>query len=651
MRLTNLGGCKSIAEFVFGKLDRLSKEECSFDALFPYMFSEEENVFYEQGTGYHAVKTTYGQAKDEVLKRSAVLRQWVGTPGSPVALAMENSPDWIENFWAILRSGHPVLLVNLRLSDAIIESSMKDLGVSFVITDGRAFSLPSITNEALSGRAKDVTDTDLENRFGDTFYVMSSGTSSHVKLCAYQAPQVFNVLSDSRAIVLDSKRMQTHYHGELKQLALLPFYHIFGFVAVYLWFAFFSRTFVELKDLKPATVLSTIRKHEVTHVFAVPLFWEKVANAALKTIGARDARTVEKFRKGMKLADKLTGVPALYRLFTKKAFGEVRKNLFGESVVFMISGGGRISPETLRFFNHVGYHLVNGFGMSEVGISSVDLTERTKQILDGSVGAPLSSYRYRLGDDGLLEISGKSIAAYVVKDGVRMEPGEWFPTGDLAAEKDGYYEILGRSDDLIVDESGENLNPNLLEPALKVPGIRELALVPFKENGRVLPGLVLSVSPYLSEEALSETREKLREKLREAKLDTAVRRIFVTEAPLIEGEEFKLNRRRIASDVMSGKIPERRSASSEEEASTDPVTAFVRKAFSKALNLPETKVLPDLDFFTEAGGTSLDYLLLQADLEKQFEVTLPKDFGNAPHSVNVIAKYIRDEINELHSVL
>ena len=33
---------------------------------------------------------------------------------------------------------------------------------------------------------------------------------------------------------------------------------------------------MQLNDLSPSTIVNTIRRHKVTHVFAVPLFWEKV---------------------------------------------------------------------------------------------------------------------------------------------------------------------------------------------------------------------------------------------------------------------------------------------------------------------------------------------------------------------------------------
>ena len=145
----------------------------------------------------------------------------------------------------------------------------------------------------------------------------------------------------------------------------MPFYHVFGLIAVYIWFAFFSRAFVQLNDLSPQTIVNTIKRHKVTHIFAVPLFWETVYDQAIKTIKSRGDKTYQKFLKGMQLSRKLGSAPLLGNAFTKAAFREVRENLFGESICFLITGGSAIRPEVIEFFNAIGYRLADGYGMTE----------------------------------------------------------------------------------------------------------------------------------------------------------------------------------------------------------------------------------------------------------------------------------------------
>ena len=42
---------------------------------------------------------------------------------------------------------------------------------------------------------------------------------------------------------------------------------------------------------------------------------------------------------------------------------------------------------------------------------------------------------------------------------------------------------------------------------------------------------------------------------------------------------------------------------------------------------------------------------MQSEIQKEFGLSLPKDFGTEPHSVETVSKYIRDEIDGVHEVL
>ncbi len=43
-------------------------------------------------------------------------------------------------------------------------------------------------------------------------------------------------------------------------------------------------------------------------------------------------------------------------------------------------------PETMRIINDIGYPLYNGFGMTEAGITSVELSHNIDDRLEASVG-------------------------------------------------------------------------------------------------------------------------------------------------------------------------------------------------------------------------------------------------------------------------
>ena len=104
MKITNIGGYPSVNSYVDAKLERYNSSDKSFEALFELMFSERENVLWEESKGYRISKTTYAQARENVLIRAARLRELLpnAKESAVVGLYMDNSLDWIEVFWAIL---------------------------------------------------------------------------------------------------------------------------------------------------------------------------------------------------------------------------------------------------------------------------------------------------------------------------------------------------------------------------------------------------------------------------------------------------------------------------------------------------------------------------------------------------------------------
>ena len=642
MGLKNLGGHRTVNGFVRSKLKKLDASDGTMSSLFELMFSERENVMYEQSRGYRMEKTTYGQAYDSILRLCPSLSSALdGCPrGAAVGLYMQNSLLWIELFWAILRCGYRPLLMNSRLGDDTLEYALSSCGAAAVISDGKIFSVRTVNCADLKE-----SDGDFSPSFADELFVMSSGTSAHVKLCAYSGRQFCSMIRGSADIIKNCRQIKKHYDGSLKLLTFLPFCHIFGLIAVYVWFAFFSRTFVHLSDLAPDTIVNTVKRHGVTHIFAVPLFWETVYNTAMKTVRARGEDTVKRLEKGLRIADSLAFCPPLRRLFSRIAFKEVRERIFGDSVMFMITGGSRISGEVMRFFNNSGYRLADGYGMSEIGITSVELSSDIRVLNSCSVGKPLSGVTYSVSDRGTLLVSGGCMAKYLIADGKKTPMPDVFDTLDLCECDRGRYKITGRNDDLIISPTGENINPGPLEEALSVRGARGVCLSSIaSENGDV-PVLVVSAEPYLSGAALDALRERIKEKISSLGISTEIKKIIVTKAPLLEGDEFKLNRRRIRAAIADGSIKDAQT-SADVAGKLDAAALFVRDCFAAACGKDADDISPDADFFSDLGGSSLEYFAVISRLGAEFGIPFPEQAGTGLSTVNALGAYIRERTEE-----
>jgi len=635
-------------------------EECGphFEGIFELMFSERENIFYEKSEGYRIRKITYGESRDRILRRAEMLEKLLSDvpKDAVIGIYMDNNLTWLELFWTVLCAGYSPLLMNLRLDDAALEQAIRSADVKAVLSNGKTFSVRTISPDQVAG-SEGTPEKKIESgSFGTVFYVMSSGTSSHVKICGYTAAELFSLIKDSADIVRNCRRIKMHCNGELKLLTFLPFYHIFGLVAVYMWFAFFSRTFVELGDMSPRTLLTTIKRHKVTHIFAVPLFWDTVYEQAVRTIGERGEKTSARFEKGLRLSVKLGGT-GFGRIFRKLAMKEVRDGLFGESIAFMITGGGHIRREVLEFFNGIGYHLANGYGMTEIGISSVEQSEDLKTLCSGSVGRPMTSMEYKVDESGELIVRGTAMSRFIITDGEKTENTGWFHTHDLAEEKNGRYYILGRQDDLMVGASGENLNPNLYEERLRLPNVKNVCLIDAAQGKRALaeegtepsvsaePVLLVSLNRYLAKETLQALDAALKEKLREMNLAAEVRGIVYVSDELIQGEEFKLNRARLAKDYAAGRLhtldPETGNAPEEHDALLERIRALYAEALGKEIG----EIGYTEDFFLDAGGTSLDYFAMVSELQKEFGVVFPVQEGKSLNTLKEIYEFVRNEGN------
>ena len=315
----------------------------------------------------------------------------------------------------------------------------------------------------------------------------------------------------------------------------------------------------------------------------------------------------------------------------------MREKLFGESIRFMITGGSRIRTEILEFFNGIGYRLVNGYGMSETGICSVELSTRRSLLLGGSVGRPMASLEYRIAEDGELLVRGGAIARSVLEGGRKTRTDDWFRTRDLAECRNGHYFILGRKDDLVIGPAGENLNPELIEERLRSDELPQLALV--KANG---PTLLCELPQGMSSDERHAAELRLRDRLSELGLAGQIARIRWTAGPLVQNGDFKVNRRRLREDLLAGRLE------MAEDPAVRPETAqddrFLRElidAVASALGTDPTEIGVSSDFFLDLGGTSLDYFALMAALQEKYGIDFPSEGGSGISTVEGLYEYLR----------
>jgi long-subunit acyl-CoA synthetase (AMP-forming) len=326
----------------------------------------------------------------------------------------------------------------------------------------------------------------------------------------------------------------------------------------------------------------------------------------------------------------------------RRFLGEVRDGLFGDSICFLISGGSHIDAETLAFFNGIGYHLANGYGMTEIGITSVDPSSSRRALNRGAVGIPFGTTEYRISDEGELMVRGLNTASRIAAGNqvTVIDHAAWFATGDLAEVQEGRYYIKGRRDDLLIGADGENLNPIMVESHVKIPGVDRVCLYNDREGRTVL---LASVQGCYSAPALQRIRKEISDALTALKLERTVTRVLFTHEPLLRNGEIKLSRKRIAKAVESGSLAvfepeeiEHRVAELLSELETG-----VRECFAAALSRPAQEIGLDQHFFSELGGTSLDYFALQGEIKSRLGVDIDYTQSKELFTVRDFTAYIQ----------
>lgn len=639
-KLTNIAGFKTTTDFVFDKIHRYENSEKTFSVLYDFVFENKDNVLAEWSNGYKINKITYGECDNEIhlLANSFESALSFLQKGSIVGIYMGNSVDWIKTFWCVLMCGYNPLLLNAKLPKSVLENIFVCHGVKAVISDGETFNGVNMLNafELLKQKGEYYQP----KTWGSEIYFMTSGTTGNAKLCAYNPENIFYQICDSGNTIKICPPIQKHYRGELKLLMLLPFYHIFGFVAIFMWFTFMGRTLVFLKDLRPQTLLSTVKRHKVTHVFAVPLVWNSIYKEAMNKIKARGEKTYRKALKGLKIAN---GLGKFGDLFSKMAFKEVRENIFGDSISFCISGGGAIKTEVLEFFNGIGYHLSNGYGMTEIGVSGVETCMSKKERNLGSIGAPFAHAEYKINDKGELTVKTKAMAFKILVGDKTLttDYDEFFNTKDLAKIENGKYFLCGRVDDLIIAETGENINPDLVECKLLSSLASDVCLI---QDGQGTPTLIVSVEKAISKSDFKKLCQETTALIEQNNLSAQIKKVLYVSDSLMEDGDFKVSRKKIAKKY-NEKAFKFLDLSTTEEVSTEKLNEREEKIiaiFAKVLDIPKEKIKKTQNFFTDLGGSSLEYFALIDEISLEFNKTITQKEGEPLLTTEDFCKYLNE---------
>ena len=252
----------------------------------------------------------------------------------------------------------------------------------------------------------------------------------------------------------------------LRILHTLPLSHVFG-QTMGLWIPPIYKSELHFESrLGAQRLIDTIRRERISVLAAVP----RMAAILKNHLEAIHPELVERIASTGKL-----GPAGRWWRFRKI------HRVFGLKFWALVSGGGALAGPLERFWNAMGFVVIQGYGMTET--TALITLNHPFHVARGTVGKPLAGRDVKLGPDGEVLVRGAMISGATWQGGIlRPREDEWLATGDLAErEPSGDLKFMGRKSEVIVTSSGLNVHPEDLEAAVEEqPGVTGCAVVPME---------------------------------------------------------------------------------------------------------------------------------------------------------------------------
>ena len=365
--------------------------------------------------------------------------------------------DELEN--SLIRSEASAIVFDAKLKDIIekIKASNKTNIKHFICFD----ELPNFLcfNNLLSDGKKEIENGNNEfincevDPYNMSILLFTSGTTSQSKAVMLNQ---YGIVTN----IYDMLLVESFYETDVN-IAFLPFHHIFGSTGMLVMLA------AGLKTVFPdglRYIKQNLLEYKVSVFVGVPILIDKMYSTMIKEIEKQGKTKLINF------AIKISNILLKFHIDIRRKIFKELINALGGNMRFIVSGGAPLDSKVSKWFNQIGIHLVQGYGLTET--SPVISAENDNCIKYGSVGKPMNSVEILIKNpdsNGIGEIAVKGpnvmLGYYnnetqtnaVLKDG-------WLYTGDLGyIDKDGFLFITGRKKDLIVLKNGKKVFPEEIE--------------------------------------------------------------------------------------------------------------------------------------------------------------------------------------------
>lgn len=455
-------------------------------------------------SGVRRFSFSYAKIHDLSLRMAAWLTTRGVRAGDAVVLWGPNSPWWMVAFWGVLARGGVVVPVDFmsnadraatiaQLTEAklVLQSSDKlerVHGTPAVLLEELPFLLETVEPLAMVHAAMPEETVEI---------VYTSGTTGNPK----------GVALSHRNLVANLLQVNQHISvvtADFRFLSLLPLSHLFEQMGGFLTPLYKGAAIVYIRTLKPSAILEALHEEDIFAVIAVPRLLVLLKGSIERELAAKGLETM--------FARLLPRLACLPKELRKGVYFPIHRR-FGRHFTLFVSGGAPLDPDVFRFWDNLGFTLLEGYGLTEC--SPVLTANPLEQQKIGSVGRPLPGVTIRLVD-GEIWARGDNIFSGYFRNSTATDEvfrDGWFRTGDLGEfDTTGWLKIKGRRKELIVTGAGINVYPDEIEALLnRTAGVRESCVVGLdRGNGEEVHAVILpDGSGRRLEEILEEVNRRL----------------------------------------------------------------------------------------------------------------------------------------------
>ena len=268
-------------------------------------------------------------------------------------------------------------------------------------------------------------------------------------------------------------------------ISILPMAHMYGMAFEFMFeFLFGCHVFYLTRIPSPAIIAAAFAEVKPAIIIAVPLIIEKI-------IRKKVFPKIQNNR--MRI---LLNMPIVSKKVNEKIKEQVVK-AFGGNFYEIIVGGAAFNQEVEQFLKRIGFPYTVGYGATEC--APIICYADHNDFVPGSCGKPVVHMEVKIDSPDPANIPGEILARglnvmlgyYKNEEATAstLDQDGWYHTGDLGLmDADGNVFIKGRSKNMLLGASGQNIYPEEIEDKLNsLAMVNESVVV---QRGEKLVGLV-----------------------------------------------------------------------------------------------------------------------------------------------------------------